>query len=233
MLAWDSTLPKPYDGGYSQSTRSLSGGQSLSGFEQVQAQQLDRWMASFSFFLRTPAQIATFGAMLTRLRGRANSIGLPMFDRSSAPWVVDTYGRTLNPKFARDKNLDGTVYADSSTLIDDLIVSTVAVAALVNATTLRIAMTTGSAPLPGHRFSLGNRLYSINTATFVSGVLYDLEIWPWLRAGVSIGAAVDFTSPLCEMRLASDNEGADALRSMKLRRNGTVTLNFDEVAVVS
>ncbi len=196
MLAFDTTLPKPYEGGYSQSVRSLTGGQSLSGFEQVQTQQLDRWAASFSWFLRTPAQIATFGAMLTRLRGRSNTIGLPMFDRSSAPWAVDTYGRTLDPKFARDKSLDDTVYADSSTLVDDLIASTVAVAASVNATTLRIAMTTGSAPLPGHRFSIGNRLYAINTATFVSGVLYDL-------------------------------------RAMKLRRNGTITLNFDEVAVIS
>lgn len=233
MLAWDSTLPKPNDGGYSPSVRSVSGGQSLSGFEQVQTQQLDRWAAQFSWFLRTPAQIAKFGAMLTRCRGRANSIGLPMFDRSSAPWVVDTYGRTHNPKFARDKNLDGTVYADASDLIDDLIVSSVAVAGAVNATTLRIAMTTGSAPLPGHRFSIGNRLYAINTATFVSGVLYDLEIWPWLRAAVSVSAVVNFTSPLCEMRLASDNEGADALRAMKLRRSGPITLNFDEVAVVS
>lgn len=171
--------------------------------------------------------------MLTQLRGRANTVALPAFDSSSKPWAVDAYSRTINPKFARNTLMDGTIYADAAGLIDTLIVSTVAVAAAVNATTVRITMTTGSAPLAGQRFSLGNRLYSIDEVTFVSGVLYDLDIWPWLRAPVSLGAAVNFTSPVCEVRLASDNEGADALRATRLGRFGSVTLNFDEVAVVS
>ena len=233
MLAWDTSLPKPFDGGYSPSVRSLSGGQSLSGFEQIQTQQLDRWMASFSFSLNNTVHVRRMRAMLTQLRGRANTVALPSFDATSKPWVVDTYGRTHDPKFARDKSLDDTVYADDAGLIDDLIASSVAVAAAVNATTFRIAMTTGSAPLAGQRFSLGNRLYSIDEVTFVSGVLYDLDIWPWLRVAASVSDVVNFTSPVCEMRLASDNEGADALRALRLGRFGSITLNFDEVAVVS
>jgi hypothetical protein len=89
-----------------------------------------------------------------------------------------------------------------------------------------IAMTAGIAPVAGNLFSIVTRLYAI---TGISGAgPYACEIWPSLRENVSASAAVEFAAPVCEMRFASDGEGADALKAMDLLRFGSVTLNFDE-----
>lgn len=471
MLSWPSGLPLPFAGGYAPFVRSLSGGQSLSGIEQVQPQLHDRWQAAFSFHLGTDARVLAMRALLASLRGRSNSIALPVFDNNRAPLSADVPGSpigsavvnpafaraavsqemangatVLNPPFTRDAvtlgspigdeitapafwrrfpELAGTDYefddgsgvagnvtvaaddrvllaltsgatapsagiyvtldgarrlivdvildddvydlrftphldvADSSeafaaasvtgtatitaadrfsfaatagapqrgdrvtlnAVVRELIAvdgagpyvcqftpgltssssygsvavtgtATIAAAdrfsfapsagvpmlgdhvtlsaatrtlvnvsgsgpyqctfspplsvaattpgsvvavlnanAAINATSVDVHVTTGVAPTPGHLFSLGTaRLYTIDSVSALGGAVYRCEIWPWLRAAASGGDAVNFSTPACEMRLASDAEGAEALRALRLGKWGDVTLRFDEAA---
>lgn len=307
MLAWPADLPLPFAGGYAPFVRSLSGGQSLSGFEQVQPQLHDRWMAGFSFHLGTDARILALRSLLTRMRGRSNTVLLPAFDRSRAPVAVtsnapsgSTIGDTFSdpPFWRRWPQLAGTAYEFSAVddtisgtatvLADDrvsfaasagvpaagqyltlagtrreillvagagpyllvfrprlvlaresaaptigtTVTATTAAAAVVNATVLDVTISIGAAPQPGHVFSVGTRLHAIDDVALLlpSSSTYRLTIWPWLRADVGNGAAVNFTSPACEMRFAADAEGQQALSALRLGKWGDVTLNFDEAA---
>lgn len=226
LRSWPAGL-KPISGGFAPSVRSISGGQSLSGFEQVGSGMSDRWAASFAFNVADDATALTLRAFIVGMRGRANSVLLPAFDLARAPWAVDAYGRSITPASVRNRQLDATPYADPSTLRQNLISAKLVFAGSMNATALGISMVKGGEPQPGHLFSIGRRLHMVETV--VGTGPYTIEIWPWLREDVAIGAAMEFAAPVCEMRFASDGEGADMLAQLAQLRKGTFTLKFDEV----
>lgn len=296
MLDWPDALC-PIRGGFAPFIRSLSGGQSLSGFEQVQPQLHDRWSASFSFHVSGKDQIFALRSMITGLRGRSGTILVPTFEDTRAPLSAATPGAPLgdvlvNPQFWRRwpdladtefefstlpavtgnatilsstafsftssgtapqigqyvtlyskkraiQSITGSgpyyiVFEPALTVAADTPGTVAAIAgdnAAINATLLYVHVTTGTAPLAGNYFSIGNRLYTISSVDDLGLGVYGLDIWPWLRAAVAISDPVNFSTPACEMRLASDAEGADTLRSLMLRKYGDVTLSFDEVAV--
>jgi hypothetical protein len=230
MLTFPTAL-RPVGGGFAQNVKSISGGQSLSGFEQVSSSVSDRWQASYKFPVNRNDRVLALRAFILSMRGRANTVALPMFDNRRAPWAVNQYGITQTPAVRRNRALDGTAFADASNFNDTLIIASLSASAAVLATSVSIGMTLGSAPKPGHFFSIGARGYSILS---VSGSgPYIVEIWPWLRVAATAGVTVNFTSPVCEMRFASDNEGAEVLKGLDLFKFGSLTLNFDEAAVTS
>jgi hypothetical protein len=223
---------RPFAGGFAPSVKSLSGGQSLSGFEQVASQLSDRWVASYAFAINSNAKVLAFRAFVTAMRGRANTVSLPAFDLARAPWAVDVYGRKVTPGMARNVKLDNTLYADQADLRQGLITAKVAADTDLCSTSLKVTIAKGSAPQAGHFFSVAQRLYTIHEA-LPSGSDYVLTIWPWLREAVFFGDAVNFAAPVCEMRFASDNEGVEALKGLAQLRFGTITLNFDEVPALT
>jgi hypothetical protein len=220
---------RPIGGGFAPFAKTNSGGQSLSGFEQVVDSLSDRWTAGFSFKISTSADLLRIRAFILSMRGRANTVALPGFDNSRAPWAV-VNGIAQKPSVMRTRSLDGTAYADAANFNDSLITAFLGGAYPAMATQISISMAKGSAPLPGHLFGLGTRLYSILDVTGSNPYLCD--IWPSLRVDATT-PFVNFTSPVCEMRFATDNEGADALKGLSQLRLGTVTLNFEEAAVTS
>ncbi|MGM5018731.1 hypothetical protein [Tardiphaga sp. 367_B4_N1_1] len=226
LISWPADL-KPIDGGYVQSVKSLSGGQSLSGHEQVAPQLADRWMASFTFNVNSDAMVLAMRAFLIGMRGRTNSVLLPAFDLARAPWRADAYGRKVTPGLVRNPRLDGTPYADTADLRSTLITAKMSASALLNAVTISVAMVSGGKPLPGHFLSIGNRMHAVTDVTGAGP--YALGIWPWLRDDAALNAAVNFAAPACEMRFATDGEGAAAMAALAQLRFGKITLNFDEV----
>lgn len=230
LVDWPAILC-PRSGAFAPFVRSLSGGPALDSTEQVQPQLHDKWIAVFEFLLRTSADVLAMRSFVTQMRGKVNSVALPNFDLR-APWAVDAYGVERNAKWARNRGLDGTLYEDSVGLVDSLIVASLNASAAINATTVAFNIATGSAPTPGMQFSLGNRLYAINTVSS-AGSVHTCGIWPWLRAAALIDATVNFTSPRCEMRFATDGEGQEAFSGLTGRRYGPVTLRFEEAAPTS
>ena len=290
MLDWNSLLC-PIAGGFAPFVRSLSGGQSLTGFEQLQPQMHDRWSAAFTFHLKDKATIFGLRAMLTQLRGRAGTILVPTFEDARAPLSAPSGDVKVGPPFyERFSKFAGTPYefervtdiTGTATIIADdqftftatgdapeaglyvalfgikhaitavsgagpytckfrprltagaptpgSVKAIAAGAASLNATILDVLFQKGGPPEPGSFFSIGTRLHSINTADLIAANTYRLDIWPWLRADVAQNAEINFVSPACEMRLATDAEGTDTLRALAQRRYGDVTLRFDEVA---
>ena len=232
MIAWPAAL-KPNNGGFGQLVRSLSGGPSLSGFEQVVPQMTDRWQARYQVPVRNREQMLAMRAMLSNLRGRTGTVALPAYENRYAPWHKDQYGRWRTPKTMRTRDLDGTPYADPANIDDTLITATVVNAVLAGATAIDITINVGYGdPVrPGNRFSINARLYEIIGVSQV-GLNYHVTIWPWLRFQVYHGTVVDFTSPVCEMRLASDDQGQDAMQSLDVMKYAAPVLQFEEAAPV-
>lgn len=232
MIIWPASLIIT-DGQYGHTMRSLSGGPSLSGHEQIVPQMIDRWQARYMVPVRTRAQMLAMRAMLGELRGRAGTIALPALEVRHAPWRTDQYGRRFTPKFVRKRDLDGTPYADPVDINDTLIVATVALSASAQGTLLEINMVQGDPPEPGMRFSLKARLYEILAVSTVAVGRYRMTVWPWLRFPAVVGQTVDFASPVCEMRLASDDQGQDAMLSAAVTKFASVTLQFDEASPIN
>jgi hypothetical protein len=232
MIAWPAAL-KPNNGGFGQLVRSLSGGPSLSGFEQVVPQMTDRWQARYQVPVRNREQMMAMRAMLGNLRGRTGTIALPAYENRYAPWRTDQYGRRFTPKYVRTRALDGTAYADPANINDTLITATVRDAAAAMADAIYVRMTTGAAPQPGNRFSINARLYEIGAVAAAGGVDYAVAIWPWLRFATAAGTVVDFTTPVCEMRLISDDQGQDAMQSLDVMKYAAPVLQFEEAAPVT
>jgi hypothetical protein len=196
MLAWP-TLLKPNAGGFAPFVRSLSGGQSLSGIEQVVPQFHDRWQARFSFALNRNDRVLALRSLLAALRGRANTVALPAFECGRSP----AFGPVAPV----------TAFQFSP----------------INATEIVVA-TDGAVPAAGYLFSIGPRMYVSQAVVTLSPGRFAVTIWPWLRVAAPPGTPLNFSAPVCEMRLASDAEGADALTSLEVGRLGTVSLTFDE-----
>src|SRR6185503_18762680 len=99
MLTWPSAL-KPVAGGFSPFVRSLSGGQALSGFEQVQQQMHDRWSASYTIPMGRDDRIRAMRWLQSSLRGRANTVGVPVFDRVPRPLSAGTAGSPIGNSYS-------------------------------------------------------------------------------------------------------------------------------------
>lgn len=229
MLTFPAGL-RPIAGGFAQNIKTLGGGVSLTGFEQVVSSTNERWLASYKFPFNRNDRVLALRAFILSMRGRGNSVALPMFDNNRAPWQI-LRGIAQTPAVARSRRLDGTPYADAANINDTLIIASLAAPAAVLEPRLSITVTKGSAPQPGQLFGVGPRGYAILSVTG-SGP-YTVEIWPTMRIAAGAGTNVNFTSPTCEMRFATDGEGADALKALDVLKFGTVTLNFDEAAVIS
>lgn len=235
MLTFPAGL-RPISGGFAPITKTLSGGMSFAGIEQVVSTMSDRWGASFTFAVRSDGDVLAIRALLLRLRGRTNTIAVPAFDLARAPWGKDAYFRLRSPgavrKLTRVGQLDDTIFNEDQVSLRYSLIQARAFAAPAQSNMVRVQMLLGGAPVPGHLFSIGPRLYAIEDVASVGlpgqPPAFDLQIWPWLRADVAEFAEVNFPYPVCEMRLSSDGEGLDAIRGLDALRFGRITLNFDE-----
>ena len=177
MLNFPKAL-RPISGGYAPASRTLGGGQSITGFEQAVGSMGGRWQASFTFRVRTTEQLFALRAFVMAMDGRRNTVALPVFDRARAPWEV-LKGRQQSPAVLRHRELDGTQYADPDSFDSGLIVATAASVAGIAGTIIDVAMEKGGAPQPGQYLTIASRLYSIIGASAQSP--YRLTLWPWLR----------------------------------------------------
>jgi hypothetical protein len=234
MIGWPAAL-KPNGGGFGQLVRSLSGGPSLSGFEQIVPQMTDRWQARYQVPVRSRDQMLAMRAMLGQLRGRSGTIALPAYENRYAPWRTDQYGRRFTPKYVRTRALDGSLYADAANINDTLITVTVLTPAAAGAVEVNLRFSSAGRPQLGNRFSINARLYEIIDLLHyggdeAGGTDWRATIWPWLRFAAAASAVVDFATPVCEMRLASDDQGQDAMQSLDVMKYATPVLQFEEAA---
>jgi hypothetical protein len=188
-------LPKELD--LNLASLSKSGGQSLSGIEQVVASPAMRWEGKFTMPSMMPAAVLAWRGFIAAMQGRIGTVLLPAFEYGRQPWPNDQFGRVISP----DVDPAGAI-----------IIITAAPAAL-NATSLVLtpvapAPYVPGAILPGHRFSIGGTLYEVQQALADGIGNYVVAIRPWLRVALAVDTACEFANPVCQVRFKTDDEGA-------------------------
>ena len=160
-----------------------SGGQSITGAEQIIASPAARWEGKLTLPAMNAAMLLQWRGFVAALQGRLGTFNMPIFDAGRQPFAVG------------------------------LVISVTATAAALNATSLTLTVTQGGPILAGHRFSIGGRLYEVMQSVPSGGGVYAVDIHPWLRAAITNGTVCEFANPTSLMRLATDRGGSLDLES--------------------
>lgn len=233
-IVWPTAVLPPQSIMFSRQTMSRSGGQSVSGVEQVVMSSADRWRAKLVTKITRMEQALAFRAMMAAADGRAGTWMVPTcsgFQRlgPSVKGVFPAIGVTtiVNAPFS-----DAATFDDTGTFETKTVMGIVSVPASIRSRSISVQMTTDVAqnPIAGHYFSIGQALYVIATSDpdpSETPGLYTLTFRPGLRVAAAQGDVVDFSRPACRMRLASDDSGELSLDQLRF---ATVSLDFVEDA---
>lgn len=197
--------------------RTRSGGETVTGREQVVSSGLSRWIASLSIPLFNRQTILAHAALLAQLDGRANAVRLPFCLGTNGPRVLPL--------------LNGRPYAGNKLWLrpglrpEDLgIAPVVAVTAPAGATEIIINPGTLVGMEAGVAFGLGERLYLCTS--YHGAAVATIQFRPKLRFQINAGTPVVWKSPRCIMRLRSDDSGT---ADIQIGRTGGAQFEFVEV----
>lgn len=200
MIIWPKEILKPQKISVDIAPRSLRSTSSSSGFMQVVSNSAGIWRAEFSEIpIYTPEMVKLWRAISNKAEGMLNSILMPVFecyDRIPAPVSQQEFE---NKYVFHD---DDTTHDDETPFESQFVEVVTTQEAVAGDVVLNIEIIASKELEPGQRFSIDNRLYEINTV--VSDT--QIKVRPPLRENVEIGKELNFDSPVCEMKLATDNE---------------------------
>lgn len=201
--------------------RSRSGGETISGREQVVGSNLGRWVATLTVPLHTPAKIRAMRSLLARLDGRTNAVRVGPCDCRNGNRLIPTVGGI--PYDDESFHTDGAGFMQGGSLP---VIATGEAAAPGDT---QITIENGSTLTPvleGSFLGAGGYLYVTVGATALPDEKTLLEIRPKLRTALAEGAEIDWCHGRVPMRLTADDSGAFELQ---LARTGTATLDLVEV----
>lgn len=212
----------PKAGMFHPDSASRSGGQSISGSEQVLSGQ-PRWRASFSGPVVTEESVLSWRQFVADMCGRAGTVLVPRWE---AYGPVDVNGRRLSEVEAaayESGQLVGGLNFDLSGFgQEDQTHATLAADASINATQISIDLNDVEGPRPGQYFGIGQRLHLATHVWQVKeGGPTQVRFSPWLRAQAAAGTRVILDRPVCLMRFAQDQTGELEL-DMGLWGQGTI-----------
>jgi len=212
--------------------RSISGGVTVTGDEQVIGLGMGLWRVTAAGIpIKTRADALEYRRFVAALDGRANTTLVPFLEKGRAPWGKDAHGRTISMSFfSRGWLAAGEVpNLISASLSGSYTGQQAAVTIQMSPSTVTMFGTayplTPSAPSAGNVFSVNNRAHIISqVAAEVGANLYSVLIRPPLKEAMT-DPPIDFVNPVCEMRLATDEQARFALQGLRL---GSMALEFIE-----
>jgi len=223
-LVWNTTTLPIQHVMFARKNLSRSGGLTISGVEQVVQSSTDFWEATIGLKIHRPAQRLAYRALMAQSYGRATEWVIPACDPFGIP-----AGTSSLPDFSFDSSFDDSFAGDdgSPPFIPSGIGGITDADADKGDRTLDFEMVEfEQVPLPGHYFSIGDRLYVIGTVSNLAAHHYRITFAPGLRADAPALTALEFSNPRCLMRLAQDSSGQMNLDSLRF---ADITLSFVEV----
>ncbi|MEM7301922.1 MAG: hypothetical protein AAF468_12620 [Pseudomonadota bacterium] len=220
-LVWPAGVLPPRAPRYSIRYQTRRGPQSFEGVSQVVASNAAFWVVTFATIpIATAEQVKAWRAMSMGCAGRRNPILLPVIS-AIAPLPVGATPVVPVP------HSDGTYFSDGSGYVGTNNDVVLAGAIVVGATTARVTQSFGGLLEPGQDFSIGERLYRINTVAAVtdSATDYDISFMPPAREAALAGVRMEFDKPVIKARLKTDNAMDDPF---DLLRFATPTVEFVE-----
>jgi hypothetical protein len=205
-VVWPYDVLTPAAASFDSNPRTLRGSATSRASSQVVVSSAGIWSASYSRIpLKTPQQIKCWRALDILLQGRSTPLLVPVRDRADRLPLPSTAGGV---PLVTVGHSDGSRFSDGSGYGQDTITAELDAGAALYATTVAIRMITDTMPDAGQHFSIGHRLYRISRIVAEEDGVSTVKIWPPLREAVTSGDAVNFSDPVCKMRLASDTEMA-------------------------
>lgn len=193
----------------------------ISGAVTVKAAMGARWEASLSFVLRDEAQHLALRAFLAGMEGELGTTDVPAHSRFRP---YDGAGHRVAACDVAGL-ADGQTWEHFGFPNAPLESATLAEAADLRATRIKVDYSNSTGLRPGQRFAIGNRLHEVQLAWVDAAGDNVLQIQPPLRAAVAAGTLVELHQPRCLMRLADASGPAyDDLNP----RMQAVTLQFVE-----
>lgn len=230
---------------------------SVSGVEQVIISGADRWKARATLRVHRFDQILAMRGMMAAADGRTGTwlippcSGFQRIERQVNGINLVTGMRTI----VRSPFDDGSTFSDTGEFETKMILGSVTAVAASRSRSITVQMPVfagdfswdfsnpdffsgddGSGhytPLAGQFFSIGEYLYVIATAIPVhdpNDGVYTLAIRPGLRIAANVGDQIDFSRPVCRMRLATDETGE---LDLDMLRFANVSLDFVEDPVIT
>lgn len=177
-----------------------SGGKSLGGIERTIRTDRGHWkVARNDIVLRGVERRRAWNAIRTQLGGRSGLIALPVYSGDTAPLIAGTWPAPVVP------HSDGSTFGDGTGYLSSAIEVRMHSTATIGATVVNLRIVTAAADLAGVRFSYQHALYETGPAISVDGGVWQVPIFPAIRAAIPAGARLEFDRPTCLMRLASDD----------------------------
>jgi hypothetical protein len=174
------------------------GNPSINGITQSVASYAGRWkIEATGFVLGTATKIKVWRAIESLASGQAGQFIVPLYEVDRTPIQGDVIPRPHS---------DGTYFSDGAGYISLLYSASVSAAVALHSTVMVIDHTGQSAPEPGQMFSAGVRLYSIGRIIESTSTTVTVSIWPPTREAITAGMDLNFDTPQCLCRLASDDE---------------------------
>jgi hypothetical protein len=212
-IAWPESALPYHSVMFARKSFSRSGGNTVTGLEQVIASSSDYWVATIGFRIRKSSQILAYRALQAAQWGRAAEWIVPACPQPGVPVTPPPADYSWSDDWSEDFSI-----GPAPTIIppgEGALVTTIAAR---GARSLTFEFIDPSfLPKPGMYFSIGNRLYCIATIDGAGSVRrYTATFSPGLRVAAAVDDAVEFSSPRCLMRLASDNEGQLDLEQLRI-----------------
>lgn len=210
--------PMAMDGAQQQTTRSDGGG---------------LWRFDCLFRVFSIDQVKALRAWSSYLDGGMQDFIMPMIDARFAPRRVIA-GALEKPV---GLNAASDYFAEVAEYSAPLVIAEIVEAADLRATSIKVAITQGSAPKGGEHLSInhptkGWRLYRAGRITAIeSGDIYTMDIRPPLREAITIGSgnpSVEYDIPRCLMRLHPESLASIELAILNFRVGAEVSISFLE-----
>lgn len=226
IFEWPRDLIRPTTQGWNLDARSRSGGETLTGDEQIVTSGLGRWRANATFNLRTPEQIRAFRKLAWQLDGRTNAMLIGPCDCRNGNRPGNVFN---NIPYSQTGELT-VLHSDDTGFSQGGYVPTTRAEYIAGGHVISLDMHNPSGVNPielyeGTFIGFGDRIYGIIGIT--GGVnVKDITVVPRLRETIPINTAAKLCDARAPMRLIADD---GMFLELELARRSEVTVEIVEV----
>lgn len=196
--------------------QTIASGPAIGGAEQSIGNTPGRWKLTLSEIpLATPLAINTWTQIERTLQGRSNTVGMPVYEYTRAPWPLHPItGRpltlvsqlaALNKAYPGNPLLEGVDFSGWTDVIQAVSVGDTPAGAM----SITIEVTFGAALKGWETFGYSEKVYGISAITgtgLISGFpTYTCNVWPPVRTDIPNGSALEFDDPVLRCRLETDD----------------------------
>lgn len=198
-----------------------SGGRTINGLRRPIRTDRGFWnIALNGVLLHNTAQRRTWNAIRTGLGGGAGLIVVPVWSWDTAPYPSGAIEPDVLVPHSDDTSFsDGTFYRQGTISVRCIDETPIGVSKI------RLQALDAENDLSGIRFSYNHALYETGPAISINGGIWELAIFPAVRAPIPAGADLELNKPTCLVRL-QDDRGMDV--SMNPSAVSEHSVIFDE-----